>query len=281
MKNDLRISCEGCASHCSKSDKSFRYTRFSKGQEIHISQHDNHLIFVLSGKLSVQNKGSEYLCQQNQMVLLANTEVYRVAAVENGDMLMLNFMVNQQICDSMGIKDVKRILDVIEYQFITLDCNAQIQTYLTTMVKFLKDDIHCKHLHTPKMTELFIIFHFYYSIEDICRFFYPIIYKDIGFNSAVLANYDQAKNVQELADLCGYGLSNFKKVFATHFGLTPYQWILQQKVSKVKARLMDKSVPLKTVAMELGFADQSHLNKYCKRYFNATPLQIREEEDDQ
>ena len=51
--------------------------------------------------------------------------------------------------------------------------------------------------------------------------------------------------------------------------------MLQQKSTKIKNRLLDKTVPIKAIAAEFGFTDQSHLNDYCKQYFNATPLQIR------
>ncbi|MFT0318218.1 helix-turn-helix domain-containing protein [Bacteroides thetaiotaomicron] len=48
-----------------------------------------------------------------------------------------------------------------------------------------------------------------------------------------------------------------------------------KKISKIKASLLDKTIPIKSIAYELGFVDQSHLNAFCKKYLNATPLQIR------
>ena len=67
-----------------------------------------------------------------------------------------------------------------------------------------------------------------------------------------------------------------KKLFTKHFDVPPYRWMLQQKSAKIKNRLLDKTVPIKAIAAEFGFTDQSHLNAYCKQYLNATPLQIRE-----
>ena len=78
-----------------------------------------------------------------------------------------------------------------------------------------------------------------------------------------------------MSNLCGYSLPNFKKLFTKHFDVPPYRWMLQQKSAKIKNRLLDKKVPIKAIAAEFGFTDQSHLNAYCKQYFNATPLQIR------
>ena len=101
------------------------------------------------------------------------------------------------------------------------------------------------------------------------------LYKDLAFDTLVRRNYEHAKTVQELANLCGYSLPNFKKLFTKHFDVPPYRWMLQQKSAKIKNRLLDKKVPIKAIAAEFGFTDQSHLNAYCKQYFNATPLQIR------
>lgn len=70
--------------------------------------------------------------------------------------------------------------------------------------------------------------------EDWQRFFYPVLYKDLAFDTLVRRNYEHAKTVQELANLCGYSLPNFKKLFTKHFDVPPYRWMLQQKSAKIK-----------------------------------------------
>lgn len=51
---------------------------------------------------------------------------------------------------------------------------------------------------------------------------------------------------------------------------------MKQKAQHVKARLLDKDIPIKVILDEFGFSTYANFCNYCKRYVGDTPRNIRE-----
>ena len=278
MKVCNTTACRTCES---LGNQSFKLIEFPCGRIARPKKVADRLLFVLSGKLSVKAPGQEeFICGKDEVILLIRDKKYEVTVVEDVKLLVLSFVTTYQICDKMGLRDAKHILDSVQYKFHSLPIKEPMKLLLESVLYYLKDNVTCGHWQKAKLLEFFVVYWNYYTLEDICNFFYPMINKEIGFHTKVMANCTKAKTVKELAKLCGYSLTPFNKLFIEHFQhSSPYQWMLQQYAPLVKARLLDKTVPIKTIATEFGFSDQPHLSRYCKRYFNATPLQIRNGND--
>ena len=88
--------------------------------------------------------------------------------------------------------------------------------------------------------------------------------------------YLEARTVQELADKCGYGLKTFQRLFYSCFSEVPSKWLMKQKAQHVKARLLDRDIPIKVILDEFGFSTYANFCNYCKRYVGDTPRNIRE-----
>lgn len=278
MKICNTTACKTCDSNDSQS---FKLMEFPCGRIARPKKVADRLVFIISGRLSVKAEGiEEFLCGRDEAILLIRDKTYDVTVLENVKLIVLSFVSSCQICDKMGIRDAKHILDFIHYKFHSLPVKEPMKLMLESILYYLNDNVTCGYWQKAKQLELFVLFWNYYTLEDICRFFYPVINKDIGFHSKVMANFAKSKTVTELAELCGYSLTTFNKLFKEHFQhSSPYKWMLQQNAPLIKAKLLDKTAPIKTIAAEFGFIDQSHLNRYCKRYFNATPRQIRSGND--
>ncbi len=76
-------------------------------------------------------------------------------------------------------------------------------------------------------------------------------------------NLDKKLEVGELADMTDWKFHHFIRVFKTYLGVTPYQYILEQKVSKSIILLKETDLPIAVIAYDLGF--QSHSN-FCKTF---------------
>lgn len=274
MKICNTTACKTCDSNDSQS---FKFMEFPCGRINRPKKVADRLIFIISGRLSIRAEGQvEFFCGNDEVILLIRDKKYDVTVLEDAKLIVMSFVTSYQICDNMSIRDAKHILDSIKYKFHSLPIKEPMKLILESVSYYLNDNVNCGYWQKAKMLEFFVIYWNYYSLEDICRFFYPVINKDIGFHTKVMANCAKAKTVIELSKLCGYSLTTFNKLFKEHFQhSSPYKWMLQQNAPMIKMRLFDKTVPIKTIVTEFGFIDQSHLNRYCKRYFNATPLQIR------
>lgn len=85
----------------------------------------------------------------------------------------------------------------------------------------------------------------------------------------------KAKNTGHLADLCGYSLSTFRRLFREEFRTTPHEWLKGLRKDKVKNLLTQTDLPLLEVAEVCGFVSQSYLTEFCQMNFGASPGEIR------
>jgi AraC-like DNA-binding protein len=81
--------------------------------------------------------------------------------------------------------------------------------------------------------------------------------------------------VDELASACHMSSSQFHLRFRQLTGMTPYQYVLQQRVQQAAWLLQNSSMSISAIAAETGFANQSALNHAIKARFGLSPGQLR------
>lgn len=91
----------------------------------------------------------------------------------------------------------------------------------------------------------------------------------------VTKHYPKAKNTGHLADLCGYSVSTFRRLFREEFSTTPHEWLKGLRKDKVRMLLTETDLPLLEVAEVCGFVSQSYLTEFCQMNFGASPGEIR------
>lgn len=68
---------------------------------------------------------------------------------------------------------------------------------------------------------------------------------------------------------------HFARMFRRTIGESPHQYVLRRRVERAGCLLEETDVPLAHVALESGFANQSHLTQVFKRYRGLTPRAYR------
>lgn len=89
------------------------------------------------------------------------------------------------------------------------------------------------------------------------------------------ANLESDIKLAELARIHGWSPYYFCRIFKKSTGLTPHQYVLRQRVEKAKKLLGSSSLDLSNVALEAGFANQSHFGTIFRRFTGCTPKQYR------
>ncbi|MBA1155802.1 helix-turn-helix domain-containing protein [Microvirga mediterraneensis] len=74
-----------------------------------------------------------------------------------------------------------------------------------------------------------------------------------------------------LARSCGLSVRHFTRAFRQSTGMAPYQWLQYRRMEKAKQLLEESSAPLSTIALDCGFADQSHFTRTFSRVVGVTP----------
>ncbi|SIQ35108.1 AraC family transcriptional regulator [Aquipseudomonas alcaligenes] len=81
-------------------------------------------------------------------------------------------------------------------------------------------------------------------------------------------------SLEELAGLVNLSPFHFARVFRRATGLPPHAWLKQRRLEQARALLRSGCAPLQ-VALQLGFSDQSHLNRQFKQSYGVSPGEYR------
>lgn len=87
----------------------------------------------------------------------------------------------------------------------------------------------------------------------------------------MLASLDADIGLASLAAACGLSPGNFAKAFRRTVGMPPHRWMLRQRVNRAQEMLLRSNEPLDAIALDCGFADQSHLTRVFARATGVSP----------
>lgn len=79
-----------------------------------------------------------------------------------------------------------------------------------------------------------------------------------------------------LAEKLGYDYSYLSGLFSTITGITMEQYIIKQKVEKVKEFLFYDELSVKEIAFKLGYSSVAHLSSQFKKVTGLTPTAFKE-----
>ncbi|MEP0917361.1 AraC family transcriptional regulator [Leptolyngbya sp. DQ-M1] len=88
----------------------------------------------------------------------------------------------------------------------------------------------------------------------------------------IQAHLDQDLSLGELAAIAKMSPHYFSQLFKQSTGVTPHQFVIR---ARAKELLIAGRLPIAEVAKQVGFVDQSHLNRHCKKLLGITPKMIQ------
>lgn len=93
----------------------------------------------------------------------------------------------------------------------------------------------------------------------------------------ILAHLSQDLSLESLAQQTGFSPYHFARLFHQATGESPHQFVLRQRVESAQHLLKETDAPLAHIALESGFANQSHLTRIFKRHLGLTPRAYRQD----
>ncbi len=84
--------------------------------------------------------------------------------------------------------------------------------------------------------------------------------------------------MDEVAQLTGLSTSQFARAFRRSTGMPPHRWHLNARIRRAQQWMLDTDLPLAEIALESGFADQSHFANTFTRLVGISPGVWRREQ---
>lgn len=91
----------------------------------------------------------------------------------------------------------------------------------------------------------------------------------------IQAHLEQDIRLLDLASLTGMSQYHFCRLFKRSMGVTPHQYVLQQRIERAKQLLKQTDVAIADIALMCGLKNQSQLTTLFRRSVGTTPRSFR------
>lgn len=244
-----------------------------------IGSDDAHrLVFVISGSCRINSEECiNYTVGEKQMFLCYNRGHYQIEPLSDLKLVVAHFStLSGAMCDIGAVAQSVKSQEGYRYVFRALSIKKQMQDMLDMLMGFLDQNIMCASMHESMLGVMFVVLKFFYSREEMVNMFYNLYDAQQSFCTMVEGNRAKAKNLNHLAQMCGYDINTFNVVFRRYYpGVTPGAWIRESRKDDILRDLTQTNAPVKFIANKYGFASSSHLGEFCKRFLGGTPTAVR------
>lgn len=104
----------------------------------------------------------------------------------------------------------------------------------------------------------------------------PLLHPQLGRALAAMhARPQEPHGLESLARLAGMSRSRFTHHFAATYGLSPMEYLHSIRLQEAERLLRETRMPVKAVAVAVGFASRSHFSRTFRARFDADPSAYR------
>ncbi len=87
----------------------------------------------------------------------------------------------------------------------------------------------------------------------------------------IASNLSGELSLSEIASECKLSIAHFSRAFKASTGITPHGWLQACRIQRAEKLLRNSDLPLADIALQCGFADQSHFTRVFTRITGDTP----------
>lgn len=87
-------------------------------------------------------------------------------------------------------------------------------------------------------------------------------------------NLSEDLSLADIAGVAGLSVSHCKTLFRASIGLSIHQYVIRRRVERAASLLQESDLSISQVALETGFAHQSHLAMHMRRLLGTSPKRM-------
>lgn len=265
-----------CVRYDSGSSPLVEYIQYPKDHKWENQLSQTEILFMLEGSFSLAyEQYFDLRVGKGHIILLPPGCHYR--AYSRGGCSLIVFRLNQvdHFCDRFSLERLSYEDIENEDDMQVLHMIKPIENYLQEVRHHHMNGLRCSRYHEVKVREFFYLLRAYYPKEQLAGFFQPLLSNNTRFMNFVLQNYKQIKTVSEFAELYNCSVSNFEKKFRHTFGMSPYKWMMQKRISVIYNEINTTDKPFRQIAKEQKFSSLPQFTDYCKKHFGFSPSKMR------
>lgn len=231
----------------------------------------HNIVFLLEGKL--QFSCNEYLnryFEKGDLFFTSQASNVYAHVLEDARLLVLTFNSQMDsLCDMCSLMNYVKQGMLINYDFKPLPMTSSMWNFALLMEEYINKDMKCAFLHQLKQKELFVLFQYCYTEEEILELFYPAIGM-VDFKAKVLEDYSLDKSLVDLAEMYHMTPKTFSRRFKKEFNMTFRKWVVLQKAKRIKLKLSTPGTTFNDIVRDFNFADSHHFYRFCKEQYGCT-----------
>lgn len=114
-----------------------------------------------------------------------------------------------------------------------------------------------------------------FMFESDANMSHPSARERERFTNAIMQGIVSNLTIEELATMCCYSVSTFKRRFNQHFNESPHKWLLRCRLM-LAAKIMSKTnISITELSSLCGFVNVSHFIATFRRHFGITPSSLK------
>lgn len=222
-----------------------------KGRKVEMTnRHSYGLSFCISGQITYTMNGKNYVSNQYNAVLLPQGRTYSLYGDNEGLFPVINFLCTGLDCKEIAVLPLQnpqvclRQFEALQRLFLHKESNLKIYS---TFYDLLAQIASSKEQNTKLLD--FVAKHINDNIQN-----------------------PSLSNIQ-LANQVGISEVYLRKLFLTHYHITPKQYILRLRLDKAKQLLLNSPYSVTAIAHECGFSSVYHFCRSFKQHIGQTPTQ--------
>ncbi len=90
----------------------------------------------------------------------------------------------------------------------------------------------------------------------------------------VEAHLDGELTLDQVAEVAGMSIPHLTTLFRRTMGQSVHAYVMERRVQRARALLLSRQMTIAQVALETGFAHQSHLARWMRRLLGVTPSEV-------